>query len=97
MTVWYDVRWQIDDRQSLVLCGLLSLPALHGLIRRPPLSRLSWPVTLGRYAMVIYLFNTLAIGAAKAVLIRAGVPIGGEISRCTWRSPWRRAWSCRCC
>jgi Acyltransferase family len=74
MTVWYDVRWQIDDRQSLVLCGLLSLPALHGLIRRPPLSRLSWPVTLGRYAMVIYLFNTLAIGAAKAVLIRAGVP-----------------------
>ena len=57
-----------------MVCGLLCIPALHGLIRRPPLARLDWPVTLGRYAMVIYLFNTLAIGAAKALLIRAGIP-----------------------
>lgn len=73
MSVWVDVPYYIDDRWSLVLCGLLCIPALHGLIRRPPLSRPSWPVTLGRYAMVIYLFNTLAIGAAKAGLIRAGL------------------------
>lgn len=73
MTVWVDVSWYIDDRESLVLCGLLCIPALHGLIRRPPLSRPTWPVTLGRYAMAIYLFNTLAIGAAKAVLIRVGI------------------------
>ncbi|WP_431268970.1 acyltransferase family protein [Dankookia sp. P2] len=73
MSVWVDVPWYINDRWSLVLCGLLCIPALHGLIRRPPLSRPNWPVTLGRYAMVIYLFNTLAIGAAKAGLIRFGV------------------------
>ncbi|TDH64480.1 acyltransferase [Dankookia rubra] len=73
MSVWVDLPWYINDRWSLVLCGLLCIPALHGLIRRPPLSRLGWPVTLGRYAMVIYLFNTLAIGAAKAGLIRLGI------------------------
>lgn len=73
MSVWVDVPWYIDDHWSLVLCGLLCIPAVHGLIRRPPLSRPSWPVTLGRYAMVIYLFNTLAIGAAKAGLIRLGI------------------------
>ncbi|MCC6719881.1 MAG: acyltransferase, partial [Acetobacteraceae bacterium] len=28
---------------------------------------------LGRYSMAIYLFNTIAIGLAKAALIRAGV------------------------
>ncbi|MFC7474004.1 acyltransferase family protein [Dankookia sp. GCM10030260] len=74
MSVWVDVPWYINNHWSLVLCGLLCIPALHGLIRRPPLSRPTWPVTLGRYAMAIYLFNTLAIGAAKAGLIRAGVP-----------------------
>ena len=74
MTIWLDVPWPFSEHESLVVCGLLCIPALHGLIRRPPLARLDWPVTLGRYAMVIYLFNTLAIGAAKALLIRAGIP-----------------------
>src|SRR4051812_11523050 len=78
MSVWVEMPWYIDDQWSLVLCGLLCIPALHGLIRRPPLSRPSWPVTLGRYAMVIYLFNTLAIGAAKAMLIRVGIPYTAE-------------------
>ncbi len=63
----------LDERWSMVACGLLCIPALHGLIRLPPVSGLSWPLFLGRYAMAIYLFNTLAIGFAKAVLIDAGI------------------------
>ena len=63
----------LDARAALLVCGLLSVPALHGLIRLPPVSNWRWPLFLGRYAMAIYLFNTLAIGFAKAVLILAGV------------------------
>ena len=63
----------MDARAALLACGLLSIPALHGLIRRPPVSTWDWPLFLGRYAMAIYLFNTLAIGFAKALLILAGV------------------------
>lgn len=65
-------RW-MDGRVALLVCGLLAIPALHGLIRSPPVSDWDWPLFLGRYAMAIYLFNTLAIGLAKAVLIAAGV------------------------
>jgi len=71
MLVWVEIPL-LDAWWSLVVCGLLSLPAVHGLVRRPFFARLAWPVALGRYAMVIYLFNTLAIGATKALLIRAG-------------------------
>ncbi len=63
----------LDGRAALVLCGLAAIPALHGLVRRPPVARWSWPVLLGGYAMAIYLFNTLAIGGTKALLIAAGI------------------------
>jgi fucose 4-O-acetylase-like acetyltransferase len=63
----------LDARAARLACGLLSVPALHGLIRLPPVSNWDWPLFLGRYAMAIYLFNTLAIGFAKALLIAAGV------------------------
>jgi hypothetical protein len=63
----------VDSRAARLVCGLLCIPALHGLIRLPPVSGWNWPLFLGRYAMAIYLFNTLAIGFAKAVLIAAGV------------------------
>lgn len=64
---WLDARW------SMVACGLLCIPALHGAIRRPPVSGWQWPLALGRYAMAIYLFNTLAIGGGKALLIAGGI------------------------
>lgn len=63
----------LDEHWSMVACGLLCIPALHGMIRLPPVSGLSWPLFLGRYAMAIYLFNTMAIGFTKAVLIDAGI------------------------
>ena len=63
----------MDGSTARLLCGLLCVPALHGLMRLPPVSGWNWPLFLGRYAMAVYLFNTLAIGFAKAVLISAGV------------------------
>ena len=63
----------MDGDAARLACGLLCIPALHGLIRLPPLSGWEWPLFLGRYAMAIYLFNTLAIGFAKALLIAAGI------------------------
>jgi hypothetical protein len=43
-------------------------------MRLPPIDRLEWPLFFGRYSMAIYLFNTIAIGLAKAALIAAGIP-----------------------
>lgn len=59
---------------SLLVCGLAAIPALHGLVRTPALSRQGWPLALGRYTMAIYLFNVIAIGVVKAALIQLGVP-----------------------
>jgi hypothetical protein len=63
---------------SLLVCGTLAIPALHGLLRMPAAEGLRWPLTLGRYSMAIYLFNTIAIGLAKAALLAAGVPWTAE-------------------
>lgn len=58
----------------LLLCGLASIPAFHGLMRLPVMARQDWALWLGRYSMSIYLFNVIAIGVVKAVLLKAGLP-----------------------
>ena len=54
----------------LVAFGLVSMPALHALVRSPDLSSDRALATIGRYSMAIYLFNTIFIGLAKGVLLR---------------------------
>jgi fucose 4-O-acetylase-like acetyltransferase len=54
---------------SLILCGFLSIPALHGLCRRPAAETGGILAALGRYSFVIYLLNTIAIGVAKGVML----------------------------
>lgn len=63
----------LNERWAIVAGGLLCIPALHGAVRRAPVASLEWPLELGRYSMSIYLFNTMAIGLAKAVLIAVGI------------------------
>jgi fucose 4-O-acetylase-like acetyltransferase len=63
---------------SLLVCGLAAVPALHGLMFTPMMERQSWPLTLGRWSMAIYLFNVIAIGVVKAALLKAGVPWTAE-------------------
>jgi peptidoglycan/LPS O-acetylase OafA/YrhL len=48
--------------------GLLSMPVLHGAVRAAPLARSAALARLGADCFAIYLFNTVAIGAAKAAL-----------------------------
>ncbi|MGG5811211.1 acyltransferase family protein [Falsiroseomonas sp. CW058] len=59
---------------SLLVCGLAAIPALHGLAAAPVMARQGWTLWLGRRSMAIYLFNVIAIGVVKALLLRAGVP-----------------------
>jgi peptidoglycan/LPS O-acetylase OafA/YrhL len=59
---------------SLLICGLASVPALHGLMFTPAMERQDWALTLGRFSMSIYLFNVIAIGLVKAALLKAGIP-----------------------
>ncbi|MBX9595007.1 MAG: acyltransferase [Roseomonas sp.] len=63
----------LEGDLALLICGLLSIPALHGAMRVGPITRRQWPLALGTASMVIYLFNTIAIGVAKAALILAGI------------------------
>lgn len=58
------------QRASLLLVGVISFPAIHGLLR------CSWFIPhqkafllLGRYGFMIYLFNTLFIGLVKGGLL----------------------------
>jgi len=53
----------------LLVIGMLSLPALHALIRRPGWNKSPVLLFLGSYALVIYLFNTMFIGATKGVML----------------------------
>jgi hypothetical protein len=73
-------------------CGLLSVPALHGLIRLPPVSTWSWPLFLGRYAMAIYLFNTLGDRLRQGLLIRRESAGPAAPSPLTSSSSPRRGW-----
>jgi peptidoglycan/LPS O-acetylase OafA/YrhL len=63
---------------ELLPVGLLSMPVLHGLVRS--CGAYSAPVLnwLGRYSFMIYLFNTMFIGLAKALLLVAMPWDGGN-------------------
>jgi fucose 4-O-acetylase-like acetyltransferase len=64
---WTHGLWRFPYKTWLLAAGLLSMPAVHGLARalgrRPALE------ALGRASFVIYLFNTLFIGAAKVAAL----------------------------
>ena len=62
-------RWLAIIQISVLLCGFLSLPALHAL-SRSLLSRSRFFEMLGTYSFVIYLLNTITIGLAKGIMFR---------------------------
>ncbi len=57
---------------AVTLCpvGLISMPALHGLVRNMGDKCGSCFLWLGRYSFMIYLFNSIFIGLAKGILFR---------------------------
>ncbi len=67
------VLWPLDGLSrisKLLICGPISMPALHGLIRKPIFSDSRMLLTLGTFSFVIYLLNTPCIGLAKGVLLK---------------------------
>jgi fucose 4-O-acetylase-like acetyltransferase len=55
---------------ALFVCGTLSMPALHGLVRQRHFATSSLLLTLGAYSFVIYLLNTPFIGLVKGAMLR---------------------------
>jgi fucose 4-O-acetylase-like acetyltransferase len=55
---------------KLFVCGVISMPALHGLARLSPFARSRILLTAGTYTFVIYLLNTPFIGLAKGLLMK---------------------------
>ena len=65
----FDTEWEAAEKLILLPIGALSCPAIHGMLRNFPQIWLQHAFTrLGRYSFMIYLFNTLCIGAAKGLL-----------------------------
>ncbi|MDD2876334.1 MAG: acyltransferase [Acidiphilium sp.] len=61
-------RWPVDLR--LIVFGIVAMPAVHSLVRSSWLSSDRTLVTLGRYSLMIYLFNTIFIGLTKGLLLK---------------------------
>lgn len=59
--------WPFDLR--LIVFGIIAMPALHALVRSPWLSSDRSLSAIGRYSLMIYLFNTIFIGLAKGLLL----------------------------
>jgi len=55
---------------SKLIIGMLSIPAMHSLVRNKILSRFNVLSILGRYTFSIYLMNTICIGLSKGVIFR---------------------------
>ena len=71
---WIPFDWNEGNnvfpyKWALLIGGLLSMPAIHGLVRHGAAARSALLASLGHYAFVIYLLNTVFIGLTKAVLL----------------------------
>jgi fucose 4-O-acetylase-like acetyltransferase len=55
-----------------VMLGLLSLPALHSLVRLKVFERSFFLTTFGKYTFPIYLMNTMAIGVPSVMMRKYG-------------------------
>ena len=57
-------------KYELFPIGMISMPALHGLVRHSDLPFATVFLWLGQNSFMIYLFNTICIGLAKGLLLR---------------------------
>ncbi len=57
-------------KSYMLAAGLLSMVALHGLVRRTPVSHWAWLVFVGNMVFAIYLLNTICLGLTKGVLLK---------------------------
>lgn len=69
----------VPDSVERLLAGTASIPALHALVCRAPLDKSRALVWIGSFSFAIYLFNTIFIGLAKAIIVLAA-PFEGLIA-----------------
>ena len=67
LTAAYAIGYKYFDYAAFLVCGCLSIPALHALVRRPVFARSRVLAMLGLYSFVIYLLNTPFIGLVKGL------------------------------
>ncbi len=60
----------IPTADSKLAISLLAIPALHGLMRRSPFTKMSVWSVLGTYTYSIYLMNTILIGVTKGIILK---------------------------
>jgi fucose 4-O-acetylase-like acetyltransferase len=60
-------EWPFDVR--LLVFGVIAMPAVHSLVRSSWLSSDHALAAIGRYSLMIYLFNTIFIGLTKGLLL----------------------------
>lgn len=67
---WTEGAQGFPYKWALLIAGMLSMPAIHGLVRHPPFAFSTTLILLGRYVFIIYLLNTPFIGITKAILLK---------------------------
>lgn len=66
LLIYFDILWII----RLAVIGTLSMPALHSLVMQKPFAQSDLLLFFGKYCYVIYLFNTIAIGVTKGIMLK---------------------------
>ena len=66
----HDAADHFPYKGYMLVAGLLSMLALHGLARRATLSRWNWLTFIGNMCFAIYLLNTICLGLAKGVMLK---------------------------
>jgi fucose 4-O-acetylase-like acetyltransferase len=54
----------------LLVTGMISIPALHTLIRKNPLAKADLLLTLGTFVFPIYLMNTIFMGSIRGMILQ---------------------------
>ena len=54
----------------MLVAGILSMVALHGLVRSSVVARWKWLMLVGNMCFAIYLLNTICLGVSKGVLLK---------------------------
>ncbi len=73
---WVPFDWRTDVanhfpyKAYMLAAGVLSMIALHGLVRARIVAGWNWLVWLGNMCFAIYLLNTICLGLSKGVLLK---------------------------
>jgi|GEM_PF-664409 len=65
-----DAADHLPYKACMLLAGVLSMVALHGLCRNATVARQAWLVFVGNMCFAIYLLNTICLGLTKGIMLK---------------------------